>query len=997
MKRTTAIPAFILMGALMLLTLAGIRLPGIPSQTGFSNVEASSRALQTLPEQSATNQQAISDALALHDIDKWHEAGFTGAGVKVGIIDFGFQDLPSHPLSDDIDGHFCFKARTLLGTPIQEHEHVHDDIALCQEQGSIFTPPGHGTLNVEALHLFAPDAEVYITNPTEPFQVAEAIDWLIEQDVDVIIRSLGWSWEGAGDGKAFDGLSEHPFYKNRVVDIYSQLAKASDAGIVWSQGMVTAAHITWAGAFNDPDDDGWHNFSGSDECNDVGLEGLPRVFYPWLKWDDEVGNASAIRDLNFYLLAKGDSDDLKDLTQMTDAEKATFNQSVIPDLISIQSGGAISGKADQRIAPYPLEVLTTFGVPAAGTYCLAVNNVSDTKEARPAGPTWMQMQLYQAPEGGNTVEYTTPEEPSVNPPADSANEALIAVAGADPVSNTLTSNSGRGPTRDGRIKPDIVASYIEVDGGHIDAAAVAGAIAALVKDRYEDYTPAQIADYLKMNAIDRGDAGQDNSWGHGFVVLPDDTDPKAAAKAYVEEAIRAYRENPEAAKAHYQSEASVDRQTDLYLILIDGTEIIVNGGFSGAVGADITSRIGTDAIGKEYGKELVAADANGRFVDYLIPDPLHDYTLYRKHTWAIKADDGLVFAAGSWDKTEDVEATLEPHQDVIAAIYKAGARLLTLGAPPTFQYYNTPDSIDGERYVFLALQDGTIVADATRSDLLRTNIADLQASDDSALGQKIAALQEGEELWISHMWRNPTTGQEEQKHTYVTRFLGIIFGSGYYGDTPPPDACIEAIDVPTTIDEVWNDTCLSGNRPQDSAEGGEAGREYYARFYTFTLDNPAKATITLTSDSVDDTFLYLMKDAGSDGAIETSNDDIDRPADKHSRIDGYLLGAGTYTIEATTYSPDTTGYFTLEVEIEPTDVPTVPPVGVKYTAISSGANHVCAIAADGSIMCWGDDSEGQVSERPTSGRFTEISSGETHTCALRDDGAVVCWGSIDIP
>ena len=90
--------------------------------------------------------------------------------------------------------------------------------------------------------------------------------------------------------------------------------------------------------------------------------------------------------------------------------------------------------------------------------------------------------------------------------------------------------------------------------------------------------------------------------------------------------------------------------------------------------------------------------------------------------------------------------------------------------------------------------------------------------------------------------------------------------------------------------------------------------------------------------------------------------------------------------------------FTLVLEIVDAGPP--PPPVVEYIAISSGANHVCAIAAEGSIMCWGNedgDSHGQVSDRPTSGRFTQISSGSNHTCALRDDGAVTCWGSVDVP
>ena len=473
--------------------------------------------------------------------------------------------------------------------------------------------------------------------------------------------------------------------------------------------------------------------------------------------------------------------------------------------------------------------------------------------------------------------------------------------------------------------------------------------------------------------------------------------PRSAAQAYVQEAIAAYREDPAAATEYYRSEASVDRDNDLYLFIVDGTEIILNGGFRGSEGEDITGRIGIDALGKEYGKEIAAAGENGTFVDYLIPDPLDNFTLYRKHTWAVKAD-GLVFAAGSWDRTEDVESSLEPHEHVVATIYKAGARLLAYGGDQAafgrlVQYYNTPASIDGERYVFLVAPNGVIVADATMPALLRTNLADLQASDDPLLGQKIAAVQEGEVLWISHMWPNPATGQEEQKHTYVTKFRGIIFGSGYYGDTPPPgipmpsDPCFVAIDGSGTHTGTWDDTCVS-DRP---AERGAGDR--YARFYTFTLSRGGSVAVTLTSDDAD-TYLYLVKGEGKSGELVASNDDIEA-GNTNSEISATQLEAGTYTIEATTYDAETGGDFTLEVDIELTDVP--PPVDVKYIAISSGANHVCAIAENGSIMCWGDDSHGQVSERPMSGSFTEISSGDNHTCALREDGAVICWGSFNLP
>ena len=361
--------------------------------------------------------------------------------------------------------------------------------------------------------------------------------------------------------------------------------------------------------------------------------------------------------------------------------------------------------------------------------------------------------------------------------------------------NTIEDFSSRGPTPDGRVKPDIVGAdcgetvtdeeRVRDSGdscwfsGTSQAAPHVAGLAALVRQRFPDYTPDQVADYLKDNAEQRERPHPNNTWGHGFAMLPA-IDPRDRAKEYVEEAIRTYREDPEAAKAYYQSAESIITELDLYLILLDGNTMVVNAGFPGAVGVDITGRIGTDAIGKEYGKELAAADEQGTFVDYLIPDPLDDnYRIYWKRTYAVRHD-GLVFAAGSWDKDPATEASLSDPDHVVATIYKAGARLFREGPEPTFQYYNTPASIDGERYVFIAAPDGTIVADATMPELLGINIINLQASDDPELGQKIAALQEDEELWISHMWQNPESGQDERKHTYATRFQGIIFGSGYY-------------------------------------------------------------------------------------------------------------------------------------------------------------------------------------------------------------------------
>ena len=105
----------------------------------------------------------------------------------------------------------------------------------------------------------------------------------------------------------------------------------------------------------------------------------------------------------------------------------------------------------------------------------------------------------------------------------------------------------------------------------------------------------------------------------------------------------------------------------------------------------------------------------------------------------------------------------------------------------------------------------------------------------------------------------------------------------------------------------------------------------------------------------------------------------------------------TPTTEATpdatpSATPITTPVATPEPTATQTPIPQ-PSSGVGFT-VSGGGGHYCALhGTNGSILCWGENEQGQASP-PRTGRYTAIVSGETHSCALRTDGAVVCWGSI---
>jgi alpha-tubulin suppressor-like RCC1 family protein len=83
---------------------------------------------------------------------------------------------------------------------------------------------------------------------------------------------------------------------------------------------------------------------------------------------------------------------------------------------------------------------------------------------------------------------------------------------------------------------------------------------------------------------------------------------------------------------------------------------------------------------------------------------------------------------------------------------------------------------------------------------------------------------------------------------------------------------------------------------------------------------------------------------------------------------------------------------------------------VGVTAITSGHFFSCALNANATVSCWGDDSAGQlgngtggsigsIQTTPTLisnlTNVTTITAGEDHACALKTNGTVSCWGRGD--
>ena len=82
----------------------------------------------------------------------------------------------------------------------------------------------------------------------------------------------------------------------------------------------------------------------------------------------------------------------------------------------------------------------------------------------------------------------------------------------------------------------------------------------------------------------------------------------------------------------------------------------------------------------------------------------------------------------------------------------------------------------------------------------------------------------------------------------------------------------------------------------------------------------------------------------------------------------------------------------------------VPVAGLSaIVEVALGGQHSCALRGDGTVLCWGSNSNGQLGDGSQNDRATpapvpgltgvvRIAAGDTHTCALLADASAVCWG-----
>ncbi len=75
-----------------------------------------------------------------------------------------------------------------------------------------------------------------------------------------------------------------------------------------------------------------------------------------------------------------------------------------------------------------------------------------------------------------------------------------------------------------------------------------------------------------------------------------------------------------------------------------------------------------------------------------------------------------------------------------------------------------------------------------------------------------------------------------------------------------------------------------------------------------------------------------------------------------------------------------------------------------FVSLSAGINHTCGVTASGGVMCWGDNSSGELGDGTKTKRTAPVdvvglpdaavavAAGGYYSCALTESGEVLCWG-----
>ena len=340
--------------------------------------------------------------------------------------------------------------------------------------GAMGAPEEHGTAVAEIVHEMAPSAQLFLICAETEVDLANGVAYAKANGITIVNHSVGWFNTSRGDGTGGAGTPD------------AIVADARANGILWVNAAGNSARTHWSGTFTDSNGDGRHEFAPGDVTNSSIPVANDDVICGFLKWDSWPAT-----NQDFDLSLRRDS-----------------------DLQIVQS----SENAQTGSQP-PVEQVCYTNPGDAGTFSFLIDRVSAS-----ASPRFDLVATHR-------LEYQVAAGSVLEPATAPGAFAVGAVCWQNTV---LEPYSSRGPTIDGRTKPDLVGPSAVTSAlyGPFTACATSGftgtssaaphvaGAAGLLKAMFPLATADDLQAWLESNALDLAPAGKDTSTGAGALRLP---------------------------------------------------------------------------------------------------------------------------------------------------------------------------------------------------------------------------------------------------------------------------------------------------------------------------------------------------------------------------------------------------------------------------------------------------------------------------------------------
>ncbi len=401
-----------------------------------------------LPERTVHDGSVIEgEGVGVIDAEAWQGAGFTGAGLRIGVLDLGFAGYESL-LGEELPDNVVFEK---FGWRFSEDTPMEQQV--------------HGAACAEIIHEIAPDAElIFAMYDGSQAAFGEAVEWLVEQNVDIISHSAG----GVVDPR--DGTG----WMSKLVD------ETSAKGILWVNAAGNEALAHHRGTFTDANGDGLHEFPSGDQALAAVGGGDIQVV---LLWQDEWERST--QDYQLYVF-----DAAGDLVGRSEWLQSGGDGEWPVEVVQVYSGGnpvfAVI-KAENADRAVTFDIFIRGGIVDYPSASYSVSAPGDAFTSLTVGAAnWSDDSLAEYSSQGPTTDDRL--KPEISAPTG------VSDASYGNLGMTFTGTSASCPH-------------------------VAGA-AALVWSAYPDYTPQEVGAFLLNSAVDLGPAGPDTAYGYGRLELP---------------------------------------------------------------------------------------------------------------------------------------------------------------------------------------------------------------------------------------------------------------------------------------------------------------------------------------------------------------------------------------------------------------------------------------------------------------------------------------------